>query len=556
MGKSTVLHGAGVINSLLEIISNTKTNSTTDICGNSKFPSKIFSYDSVTKLINTSLRERDVKQRYIFEITKDNVIYCKNLIKMGNGDGNNIDIHHMNDIEANFALNQTEYLGSMTLSEHNQQAIYSNIPEIVEQQHSIFESLWKKSIPAEDILEEIELGVEPEFFEVIADSQKATEIYLNLAKFLQKEGLIIYADSRALNRAQKLGVLDYLIIASSQRSAKIKIICPLDEFNSGIVKQISEKAPDIKILNGGNSQSGLFVADEKEFLRFEIKDAKAPDFSQAIGFIVYSNSKSGVSSSKSMFELIWNEHVQYQKIKEYEKQKEANKLKDEFINIAAHELRTPIQPILGLSNVLLSKTIDPGIHDHLLRVIIRNAERLQKLADSILDVTRIESGLLKLRIEKIKIHDLIVDILENYTDQIDNPQNQRIVYESDREDFVVKADRERITQVICNLLNNAVKFSEETKSGEDKTITIATNRFKKEQRDYVTISIRDMGTGIDAQIFPQLFSRFTSKSFSGTGLGLFISKSIVEAHGGKIWAENNASGKGSTFTFTLPIINE
>ena len=556
VGKSTVLHGAGVINSLLEIISNTKSNSTTDICGNSKFPSKIFSYDSVTKLINTSLRERGVKQRYIFEITKDNVIYCKNLIKMRNDDGNNIDIRHMNDIDANFALNQTEYLGSMTLSEHNQQAIYSDIAEIVEQQHSIFESLWRKSIPAEDILEEIELGIEPEFFDVIADSQRATEIYLNLARFLQKEALIIFADSRALNRAQKLGVLDYLILASSQRSATIKIICPLDEFNSWIVKQISERAPDIKILNGGNSQSGLFVADEKEFLRFEIKDAKAQDFSQAIGFIVHSNSKSGVSSSRSMFELIWNEHVQYQKIKEYEKQKEANKLKDEFINIAAHELRTPIQPILGLSNVLLSKTIDPREHDHLLRVIIRNAERLQKLADSILDVTRIESGLLKLRIEKIRIHDLIVDVIEDYTNQNDKLQNQRIMYEPDSEDHIVEADRERITQVICNLLNNAVKFSEETKSGEDRTISIETNRLKQEQRDYVTISIRDMGRGIDPEIFPRLFSRFTSKSFSGTGLGLFISKSIVEAHGGKIWAENNASGKGSTFTFTLPITSE
>jgi signal transduction histidine kinase len=158
--------------------------------------------------------------------------------------------------------------------------------------------------------------------------------------------------------------------------------------------------------------------------------------------------------------------------------------------------------------------------------------------------------------EKIIIHDLIADVIEDYTDQIGKPQNQRIMFESDREDFVVEADRERITQVICNLLNNAVKFSGETKSGEDRAITISSNRLKQEQRDYVTISIRDRGTGIDPEIFPQLFSRFTSRSFSGTGLGLFISKSIVEAHGGKIWAENNADGKGSTFTFTLPIASE
>jgi two-component system sensor histidine kinase VicK len=332
-----------VINALLEIISNTKPTSTIDICGNSKFPSKIFSYDSVNKLINTSLRQRGIKQRCIFEITKENVLYCKNLMKM-RSDIINVEVHHMNDIEANFVLNETEYLGSMTLQEHNQQAIYSNIIEIVEQQHSIFETLWSKSIPVEDIIKEIEQGVEREFIEVIADSKKATEIYLNLVKSLQKEGLLLFADSKAIIRAEKLGVLEYLVKASSQRGVIIKIICPLDESNSEIVKQISQKAPDIKILNGGSSQSGLFVADEKEFLRFDLKDPKAADFSQAIAFIVHSNSKSSVSSSKSMFELIWNEHIQYQKIKEYERQKEADKLKDEFVNIAAHELRTPIQP--------------------------------------------------------------------------------------------------------------------------------------------------------------------------------------------------------------------
>jgi two-component system, OmpR family, sensor histidine kinase VicK len=238
--KSTILHGVDVINALLEIISNTKPNSTINICGNSKFPSKIFSYDYVNKLINDSIH-RGIRQRYIFEVTKENVNYCKNLMKTRNSDDNNNNpqVRHMNDIDANFALHETEYLGSITLSEHNQQAIYSNIPEIVEQQHSIFETLWNKSIPYKDVVQEIEQGIEPEFFEIIVDSQKATEIYLNLVKSLQKEGLLLFADSRALVRAQKLGVLDYLIEASSQRHAAIKIICPLDESNSEIVANLS-----------------------------------------------------------------------------------------------------------------------------------------------------------------------------------------------------------------------------------------------------------------------------------------------------------------------------
>ena len=556
LDKSRILHGADVINALLEIISNIQPASTIDICGNSKFSSKILSYDSVNKLINT-LRQRGIKQRYIFEITKNNVVDCKYLIEMRSAE-----VRHMNDIEANFVLSKTEYLGSMTLQEHNHQAIYSNMREIVEQQHSIFETLWNKSIPAGDIVREIEQGIEPEIFEVIADSQKATEIYLNLAKSLQKEGLLLFADSKSIIRAEKLRLLDYLIEAS-HRNAIIKIICPLDESNSEIIKYIYQKAPNIKILNGGSSQSGLFVADEKEFLRFDLKDPKAEDFSQAIEYTVHSNSKSSVSSSKSMFELIWNEHIQYQKIKEYERQKEADKLKDEFIDIAAHELRTPIQPILGLSDLLLSREIDPAEHDRLLRVVIRNAKRLQRLADGILDVTKIESKSLKLNKEKININDVIIDVVEDYRDQIDEFDNQQLTYEpiiydnNNKEDIVVMADRERLTQVIYNLLSNAIKFTKDIKGGEDRVIGVGVKKMKKDQEEeYVAVSIKDSGTGIDPEIFPHLFSRFASKSFAGTGLGLFISKNIIEAHRGKIWAENNPDGRGSTFTFTLPISNE
>jgi signal transduction histidine kinase len=422
-------------------------------------------------------------------------------------------------------------------------------------------------MPAENIVGEIEQGIEPEFFEVIVDSQKVTEIYLNLAKSLQKEGLLLFADSRALDRSERLGILDYLIKASSQRHTVIKIICPLDESNSEIVKQISQQAPSIKILNGGSSQSGLFIADEKEFLRFDLKDPEAAEFSQAIGFIVHSNSKSSVASSRSMFELIWNEHVQYQKLKEYERQKQTDKLKDEFINIAAHELRTPIQPILGLSNVLLSRNLDPAEHDRLLRVIIRNANRLQRLADSILDITRIESNSLKLNKQKININELIVDVIEDYRDQIEKSEDQKnlkyeptIVYDNNKEDtIIVEADRERITQVISNLLSNAIKFTRDIRGGEDRAIHIDAKKVKKDQKEDeydVVVSVKDTGSGIDPQILPKLFERFVSKSFSGTGLGLFISKSIVEAHGGRIWAKNNPGGKGSTFTFSLPLAHK
>ena len=110
-------------------------------------------------------------------------------------------------------------------------------------------------------------------------------------------------------------------------------------------------------------------------------------------------------------------------------------------------------------------------------------------------------------------------------------------------DIIVWGDKGRISQVISNLLSNALKFT------TDGSIYIISEK----KDDHAIVSIKDTGTGIDSEVFPRLFSKFASKSFSGTGLGLFIAKSIIEAHGGKIWAKNNTGGNGATFTFSLPI---
>jgi signal transduction histidine kinase len=436
-----------------------------------------------------------------------------------------------------------------------EQAIFSNLGELVEQQHSIFEALWNKSLPAEDIINEIEAGVEPEVLELISDRNKATEIYVDLARSVEKEALFLLADSKAMLRADKLGVIDYLIRASSEKGATIKIVCPLDKENSEIVKRISVEAPNIGVQNGGSSHSGLFIVDNAKFLRFELKEPKAEEFSDAIGFIVYSNSRVSVNSSKSFFELLWNEHIQYERLKEYEKQKEIDKMKNEFINVAAHELRTPIQPILGLSQLLRSKTLKDDQLDQSLDIIIRNANRLQHLANSILDVTRIESYSLKLEKEQVNLNDVIRGVVQDYKAQGEkNNTNLKLEYEAGKNVIIVEGDKNRLTQVVSNLLNNSIKFTREG--------AISINLEVKQDEhghDIALVSVKDNGSGIDPEILPKLFSRFVSKSFAGTGLGLFIAKSIVEAHGGKIWARNNNNNeigideKGSTFYFSLPL---
>jgi signal transduction histidine kinase len=479
-----------------------------------------------------------------------------------------IELRHLEENEANFAVNEIECLSFVTMQKESLQATYSNIAEIVEQQQSIFEALWNKAIPAENRIMEIENDIESEFLEVISDGKKATEIYIDLAKSVEKEALVLFANSKAMIRADRLGVLDCLINASKNKGALVKIISPMTEENSQIVEQTCEKAPDIQILNGGSSHSGLLVVDNTRFIRFGLKEPKAEEFSEAIGFVEYSNSKVGIYSSRSFFELLWNEHIQYEKLKE------ADKMKNEFINVAAHELRTPIQPILSLSQVLQSKINDTKQLE-LLEAIVRNAKRLQRLTDDILDVTKIESKSLNLNKEKFNLNDVIFNVtkdLSNHNEKTNNNNGKlKLLYEPNKEDIFVEADKERITQVVSNLLNNSVKFTEEGTISIDAKVQQEDNNNNNNNsgrgHDIVVVSIKDTGEGIDAEILPKLFTKFASKSYQGTGLGLYISKSIVEAHGGKIWAGNNDADddnnivgrkkrvRGATFSFSLSIMD-
>jgi signal transduction histidine kinase len=234
---------------------------------------------------------------------------------------------------------------------------------------------------------------------------------------------------------------------------------------------------------------------------------------------------------------------------QYEKLKQSDKMKDEFVNIAAHELRTPIQPILGLSEIMRPKV---NSEDQVyVDVIVRNAKRLQRLTEEILDVTKIESQSLKIEAEEFNLKDVIVNcindvILDKHLTN-DGKDKPKILY--DPKDLPLKADKNRISQVVSNLMSNALKFS----SGGTISVQTSLKSNDKNNNNEVIVSIKDNGQGIDPEILPRLFSKFATKSYSGTGLGLFICKSIVEAHGGSIWAENNSDGKGATFSFTLPL---
>jgi two-component system, OmpR family, sensor histidine kinase VicK len=545
--KTEVLYGLdNIINKTTEFLSKA---SRIDSCGDARAAKAILDVAEFKKIL-FGLKSRGIKTRYITEINKDNIDNCKELMEHVGA------VRHLDGIRANFSTSNIEYLAYVTgiqTAKPVPHIIYSNVLGIVEEQKYVFESFWNKATPAEQRIREIEEGIEPEFFEIIAERKKISQIFLDLVGSAKKEALVLFPNDKAMVRAYRLGIIDYLVrISQNEKAVSIKIICQLSDENVGIVKKVSEQAPGIRILNGNESLYGMYIIDGEKLLRVEMKDASAETFMEAIGFAVYSNRKNTVQSFKSVFELLWNERTLNEELKRtHDKQKELIKMQQEFINVAAHELRTPVQPIIGLTEILRSKLKD-NEQEEILSVIIRNAKRLMQLTQNLLDVTRIDSQSLRLKKELSNVNDIILSVLADYESGDDlkkvHYDGVKITFNS-KDDIFVMVDRSRLYQVFANLLNNAIKFTQEG------SITITTQR--NDEVNEAVVSVKDTGAGLHPEILPRLFSKFATGAETGTGLGLFISKGIVEAHGGRIWAENNEDSKGgSIFYFSLPLGRE
>jgi two-component system, OmpR family, sensor histidine kinase VicK len=529
-----------VIDIALQFTSNAENK--IDACVDHTRPSLIVGIRELKKAFR-DVKKRGVKLRYITEITAENISFCKELLATMVDE-----LRHLDGIKGNFYVSEREYIAPAALHEKGKpssQIIYSNMKEIVEEQQYIFDTLWNKSISAQDKIKEIEQGIEQEYFRVINDNEEATHILTNLAKHAQKEVLFLLPNDKALTRIDRLGIIDYLVGKCNEEikedMIQVKIICPLSDVNLNIVNRIlqntSSTSNNIRIVNCSDSSFGMIIVDNTKFLKAELREPEAEQFSEAIGLSFYSNSKPSVESYKLFFELLWNERTTNEQFKL------SDKMQKEFINIAAHELRTPTQAITGYSELLATEPENSKMYVY---PIIRNSKRLQRLSEDILDVTRIESQSLKLTKEEFDLNDVILSIIGDYRSLLldnENNINLNIIYEP--KTIIVNADKGRIAQVVSNLLSNAIKFTTNNKG------TIYVMAEKKDSE--IIVSLKDTGQGIDLEILPKLFTRFATKSFTGTGLGLYISKNIIEAHGGRMWAENNPDGKGATFSFNLPL---
>jgi two-component system sensor histidine kinase VicK len=389
--------------------------------------------------------------------------------------------------------------------------------------------------------------------EIIQNPTGSIKRAYDLIRSAEEEVLRIFSSIHAFRRQVRLGIM-HLFKDALERGVRVRILIPADQNEViQIVNEVNLVLPQLDIGSVDKSLEGtvgILVVDRKESLIIETKDDLKDSSYDAAGLASYSNSKPIALAYASIFDSLWKQTELHQKLsKMYEQLKTHGKMQKEFINIAAHELRTPIQPILGLTGELLRSNNSrhrrsAAEQDELLDVIMRNAKRLHRLADDILDVTKIESESLNIKKEWFNLNDVIANIVKK------SQQGDLIKLVYQPRDIFIEADKARIAQVVSNILNNAVKFTI-TKVNEEGNATININAEKVDDGQTL-VSIKDTGISIDPGIMPRLFEKFASKSYQGTGLGLYICKSIIEAHDGKIWAENNADGKGATFSFTLP----
>ena len=436
--------------------------------------------------------------------------------------------------------------------------------ELLGQEQYISDPFWNKVIPTEQEIREIEKEESEKseniILKIIRDPAEVQKLGFELIRSAKEEISIIFSTANAFHRLIRVGG-DQLLreVTMAKRGLNIRILTPPDERIKEVSSELKQQLKKIEVRNIEESlqtKVTVLIVDRKYSLSIEFKDDTNDSVYEAIGLATYSNSKSTVVSYISIFESLWKQVELIERVtKLSEELKYQENMHRQFINVAAHELRSPIQPILGLAEILRSrKERETKKQDELLTIIIRNAKRLQELTENILDITRIENQSLNLHKEVINVDDLILKTLEDIKSQTNYKKSIRLIYDDSKKEsssppLLVEADRERLIQVISNLLSNAIKFTK-----EEGMITVETEK-RSNDIDLLLVRVKDTGTGIDDDIMPRLFEKFVTRSEKGIGLGLFISKSIIEAHGGRIWAENNADRRGATFTFSLPLLS-
>lgn len=494
--------------------------------------------------------------RWVMPVTKEDLALVKLFVNEG------VDIRHIRNMPPltfsveGKALHTT--VESMEGGRLTGNFLVSTEPAYLDHFRSIFEELWKQGMDAQDRILELEKDIEAASVEVISNPKVSIKRAWDLIRSAKREVMVMLSSPTAFRRQLAMGGLE-VIQEAVKNGAKVKLLVPSDRNVAQTLSQVKSALPQVEFRAMDASLTTsitIVLVDYKECMFFELKDDDATDSRHAVGLALYSGSKSIVTSYTAILEAIWKQSELNEQIRQanekleaaYKQLEDHEKVQKEFINVAAHELRTPIQPLLGITE-LIHQSIDGKDKVQITReeveMLVRNAKRLERLSADILDVSRIESQSLKLNKERVNLNEKIKNVIADVRSFIKEDQHLEILFEpKTTEAVMVEADKGRLFEVMSNLLKNAINFTEEGAI----LVTL------EQKDDNAIVAVRDTGIGIDPEVLPKLFGKFATKSEQGTGLGLYLSKGIIEAHGGRIWGENNKDGKGATFTFRLPLV--
>ena len=536
---------------IIEIIS--KTEKYLNIMGDSNAPQFLLS-EQIRKSLQGA-KTNGIGIRFITEITNGNLSLCKDIMNFA-------EVRHLDKVIGNFILSDKEYFGQSLGSNYQANQIHNNDHGMVELQNNVFENLWNNSVSEHDKASSLEVGIDPEEVKVLSDPVEIRKTYLNLIKSAKSDISLIIATPKALQRNYRGGIISMLLEASEKRNVTVNLVIPTydndkiqDDFlrSESLDKNFKFQMKSIAPVTTQTHKikTTFLIVDKKSVFIIDVKDDNKDNFLEAVGYATFHTSKSRTESYNFIFDAIWRQADLYESLREanknliysYQKLEEHDAMEKEFINLAAHELRTPSQSIIGYSEMLKDL---PERNKQYEEAISRNAERLYSLVTNMLSIARIESQTMKLNKTVFDLNVKIENVIRDVNQQVELRKADKVKIDftpTSRIDII--ADKEKIFQVFANLLNNAIKFTNEG------SINITLK--KKEKTNEAIITFKDNGPGIDAEIIPHLFSKFKTKSEKGLGLGLYISKNIVEAHHGKIEAYNNPNSRGATFIVTLPL---
>ena len=579
--------------------------------------------------------------RYIIEVTKENMDYCKAMMKK-------FELRHLDDLKLNFIIHENKYSFISTNIQYNPDGdkkdeldkkldvsiIHDSKPEIVEYQEKIFNILWQNSMPADEKIRELEKEKEKINNMGSCDLEKKSYAAVTPFNYEDNNNIVqITRDNELLKSLLLSGVLDakseiLLTIGllshftyfwkiglheglkhANNRGVRIIILYPEDgksDISRKDVTNLVSTTEENVHLSGVSGPIGtVMIVDNAKIILIDSQKENKSTSDDILG--VYSNNKSVVSNFGSLFDTLLNEkevlnyavETKIQLESSNEQLKESNQrlktnseVQQEFINLAAHELRTPTQAILGYIEVLDISAVCGASNQNYLKSIVRNCNRLARLIEDLLDISKIGYNSYILYKEKTNLVELIDTIIKDFKVDLQKRREESKsngderyfknveilsswnVHEKEKNIpsvLDVMMDRSKIIQVCSNLINNSLNSIYNNKDNsylDDNSVRITITKIMNKEvaqsdsnnndhpdvrKNDVLITIKDTGKGIDPEIFPRLFEKFATNSFSGTGLGLYISKAIIEAHGGRIWAENNKNEKGATFNFTLPM---